>query len=125
QQHSAPDDREVHPSPGGSMSTTAPQVTEREARAVAEAARESEWALPSFVRELFLGRLRLDLIHPHPEPNPESEARAAEFLEKLREFAEKEVDPERIEREGRIPPEVIDGLRRLGAFGMKIPREYG
>ena len=107
------------------MSTTATQVTEREARAVAEAARESEWALPSFVRELFLGRLRLDLIHPHPEPDPESDARAAEFLEKLREFAENEVDPERIEREGRVPPEVLDGLRRLGAFGIKIPREYG
>lgn len=107
------------------MSTTTAQVTEREARAVAEAARESEWALPSFVRELFLGRLRLDLIHPHPEPDAESEARAAEFLEKLRVFAETEVDPERIEREGRVPPEVLDGLRRLGAFGIKIPREYG
>ena len=107
------------------MSTTTAQVTEREARAVAEAARESEWALPSFVRELFLGRLRLDLIHPHPEPDPESEARTEEFLEKLREFVEKEVDPERIEREGRVPPEVLEGLKRLGAFGMKIPREYG
>jgi alkylation response protein AidB-like acyl-CoA dehydrogenase len=107
------------------MSTTTAQVTEREARAVAEAARESEWALPSFVRELFLGRLRLDLIHPHPEPDAESEARTEAFLEKLREFVENEVDPERIEREGRVPPEVLEGLKRLGAFGIKIPREYG
>src|SRR5438270_227082 len=41
-------------------------ATEKEARDVAEAARESEWSGPSFVRELFLGRFRLDLVHPHP-----------------------------------------------------------
>ena len=34
-------------------------ATEQEAREVAEAAREKEWQAPSFVRELFEGRLRL------------------------------------------------------------------
>ena len=46
-------------------------ASEKEARDVAEAARESEWAHPSFVRELFLGRFRMDLIHPHPHPSPD------------------------------------------------------
>ena len=41
-------------------------VTEREAREVVEAAREAEWKLPSFGKELFLGNFRLDLIHPQP-----------------------------------------------------------
>ena len=49
----------------------AAQVTEREARQVAEEAREGEWKLPSFGRDLFLGRLRLDLIHPHPSGSAE------------------------------------------------------
>ena len=49
------------------MSTTQALATEKEARDVAESARETEWQHPSFVRELFLGRFRLDLIHPHPE----------------------------------------------------------
>ena len=44
----------------------ATQVTEREARQVAEEAREGEWKLPSFGNDLFLGNLRLDLIHPQP-----------------------------------------------------------
>lgn len=44
----------------------APKVTEREARQVAEAAREQDWRKPSFAKELFLGRFRLDLIHPTP-----------------------------------------------------------
>jgi alkylation response protein AidB-like acyl-CoA dehydrogenase len=99
-------------------------VTESEARQVAEAARETEWSKPSFVRELFLGRLRLDLIDPPPEPEPEEQKRAAEFMAKLKAFGAT-VDGPAIERTGKIPPEVIDGLRRIGAFGIKIPQEYG
>jgi hypothetical protein len=41
-------------------------VGEREARQTAEAAREADWRLPSFGKQLFLGDYRLDLIHPHP-----------------------------------------------------------
>ena len=99
-------------------------VDEQEARQVAEAARETEWVMPSFVRELFLGKLHLDLIHPPPVQDPDEKKRAAEFHRKLYEFA-KTIDGEAIERTGRVPDEVIDGLRRLGAFGIKIPQEYG
>ena len=42
----------------------------REARTVAEAARQTEWTKRSFGKELFLGRLRLDLIEPWPTPSP-------------------------------------------------------
>ncbi|MEX1182515.1 MAG: acyl-CoA dehydrogenase family protein [Gemmatimonadota bacterium] len=99
-------------------------VDEQEARQVAEAARETEWVKPSFVRELFLGRLQLDLIHPPPVQDPEEKRRAAEFHTRLYEFA-KTVDAEVIERTGTVPGEVVDGLRKLGAFGIKIPEEYG
>ncbi|HSJ31904.1 MAG TPA: acyl-CoA dehydrogenase family protein [Longimicrobiales bacterium] len=99
-------------------------VDEQEARQVAEAARETEWVMPSFVRELFLGKLHLDLIHPPPVQDPDEKKRAAEFHRKLYEFA-KTIDGEAIERTGRVPDDVIDGLRRLGAFGIKIPKEYG
>ncbi|GAA2218111.1 acyl-CoA dehydrogenase family protein [Streptomyces nogalater] len=107
--------------------TTTPRttVTEREARRVAEAARQRDWRGPSFARELFLGRFRLDLIHPHPLPDEESVRRGEEFLAKLRAFCETEIDPARIEREARIPDEVVAGLKELGALGMKIDPEYG
>lgn len=107
------------------MSTTTGQVSEQEARAVAEAARETEWAKPSFVQELFLGRLRLDLINPPPQPDPEVEARTDAFLARVEPFLREKVDAEAIERDDHVPPEVIDGLKELGAFGMKIPVEYG
>src|SRR6185436_6447784 len=85
----------------------------------------TEWEHPSFVRELFLGRFRLDLIHPHPEQNdPDESARAADFLAKLRAVME-QVDSDEIDRVGEIPESVVQKLRDIGAFGIKIPREYG
>jgi alkylation response protein AidB-like acyl-CoA dehydrogenase len=100
-------------------------ATEKEARDVAEAARESEWSGPSFVRELFLGRFRLDLIHPHPvKSDPAEEARAAPFFAALRAFLER-VDSDMIDRTGEIPEAYVQELREMGAFGIKIPTEYG
>lgn len=99
-------------------------VSEAEARRVAEEARETEWQAPSFLKELFLGNFRLDLVHPFPEPPPERpEFRI--FYKRLERFLVEEVDSDAIDREGKIPPRVVQGLAELGAFGMKIPKEYG
>ncbi|MER7984770.1 acyl-CoA dehydrogenase family protein [Streptomyces noursei] len=100
-------------------------VSEREARQVAEAAREQDWHKPSFAKELFLGRFRLDLIHPHPTPSVDDVRRGEKFLATLREFCETQVDGARIERDGRIPDETVRGLKELGALGMKIDPKYG
>jgi alkylation response protein AidB-like acyl-CoA dehydrogenase len=96
-----------------------------QSKQVAEASRETEWTQPSFGKELFLGNFRLDLIHPQPELDPVAVAEGEAFLERLRAFLVDRVDPRRIEREARIPAEVLDGLKEIGALGMKIPREYG
>jgi len=113
----APKPQAPNPSPAA--------VTEREARAVAEAARQHEWERPSFVRALFAGRFDLDLIHPFPMIDPSELERAAPWLARLERFMLDEVDSVAIDRNRQIPPEVIDGLRALGAFGIKIPTEYG
>ena len=101
------------------------QVTESEARQVAEQARESEWALPSFGRQLFLGDFQLGLISPHPRPAEEASRRGEEFCARLREFCEASLNGALIEREARIPDETVKGLAAIGAFGMKIPPHYG
>jgi alkylation response protein AidB-like acyl-CoA dehydrogenase len=101
------------------------KVSEREAREVAEAAREQDWRRPSFAKELFLGRFRLDLIHPHPMPAPEAVEKGEAFLRRLGDFLRAEVDGAAIDREARIPDEVVRGLKEIGAFGMKIDETYG
>ncbi|MYQ55393.1 acyl-CoA dehydrogenase [Streptomyces sp. SID4941] len=92
---------------------------------MAEAAREQEWRKPSFAKELFLGRFRLDLIHPHPVSGAEDVRRGEAFLSRLRAFCETRVDGALIEREARIPDDVVEGLKELGALGMKIEPRYG
>jgi hypothetical protein len=57
-------------------SFVASPITEKEARQVAESAREQGWEKPSFGKELFLGHLRLDLIHPQPKLDPAAVERA-------------------------------------------------
>ncbi len=96
-----------------------------QSRQVAEASRETEWTRPSFGKELFLGNFRLELIHPQPELDAAAVDEGEAFLERLRAFLVERVDPRRIEREARIPEDVIRGLEDLGALGMKIPREHG
>lgn len=99
-------------------------VTADEARAVAEAARESGWERPSFAKGLYLGSFDLSLVHPWPTPDPASVERGEAFMARLLEFAGT-MDGRVIERDAMIPDDYIRGLADLGVFGMKIPREYG
>jgi alkylation response protein AidB-like acyl-CoA dehydrogenase len=101
------------------------RASEQRSRKVAEAAREQSWQQPSFGRELFLGRLRLDLIHPHPRPTEEERRKGEAFLARLEAFLREAVDPLQIERDAKIPDEVVRGLAELGALGVKIDEDHG
>src|SRR5436190_20421456 len=110
---------------GRGMATGSPhEVIERESLKVAEASRQAEWTRPSFMRELFLGRFRLDLIHPYPLPGAERPEFTA-YYEEMKRFLRDDVDSAEIDATGEYPEHVLDGLRRMGAFGMKIPKDYG
>jgi alkylation response protein AidB-like acyl-CoA dehydrogenase len=96
-----------------------------EAMEIAEASRETEWEKPSFVGDLFLGKLNLDLIYPFPDQPASDKAEADEFLKKLERFLAENVNADEIDRTGEYPRELFEGFRQLGAWGMKIPKEYG
>ena len=101
------------------------RVSERETRRVAEEAREDAWTSPGFVRELFGGRLHLELINPFPQIPTAELDRAEPWLERLESFLAANVDAERIDREYQIPEHVVEGLAELGCMGIKIPVAYG
>jgi alkylation response protein AidB-like acyl-CoA dehydrogenase len=98
-------------------------ATEAEARALAESSRESEWAGRSFVRDLFMGSLHVDWIDPYPH-TPESPEFLA-FYAEMEAFLRDRVDSVKIDREGQYGEEVLAELKRMGAFGLKIPKKYG
>ena len=58
-------------------------------------------------------------------PSDDAVARGEEFCAKIQAFCEESVDGAQIERDARIPDDVIRGLASIGAFGMKIAPEYG
>jgi alkylation response protein AidB-like acyl-CoA dehydrogenase len=97
----------------------------KEARAISEAAREKEWKLPSFGKGLYLGNFQPELIHPQPEMPAEVVEKGERFLATLGAFLQAEVDPQAIERDGKISDEVVAGFKEIGALGMKVPEEYG
>ena len=106
------------------METHETRGSQEESRRVAEQSRQEVWEGRGFLRELFLGRLALDLVHPFPHAGPER-PEFARFIEDLRAFLRDRVDPAAIDGSDEYPAPVLEGLRRLGAFGMKISKQYG
>lgn len=97
---------------------------QRAALELAEAAREAH-EQGSFVADMFMGRWSPQKIYPLTGGDPAEEGRAETFLARLGDFLRTQVDPDLIDRTGEIPPAVLGGLAELGAYGIKIPREYG
>src|SRR3990167_6514879 len=87
---------------------------------IAEEAREKEWKFPSFVGDLFLGTVRWDLAYPYPEQSEADRKVGDELCAKVSAFLRENLDPDEVDRTGELPQKVIDGLAKLGLFGMKI-----
>ena len=105
------------------IDTSRMSAGKRAAFQLTEAARETGWRYPTFAGGLFLGRFSPALVRPYPEGEVEPEGEA--FLGRLERYLLEEVDADEIDRTGEIPDQVIDDLAAMGAFGIKIPRQYG
>lgn len=100
------------------------EATAADARAITEAARQTDWDRPSFAKGLYLGNFDLSLVHPWPTAKEDDVERGEAFMARLEAYA-RTMSGRVIEREDKIPDEYLKGLADLGAFGMKIPQEYG
>jgi len=107
------------------IDTSKMSAEERAALELAEASRVKAGPRGSFAGSLFMGRPDLGPIFPFPAQSLEDEDQGDAFLSKLETFLKEKTDPDEIDATGEIPDEVIDGLAGLGAFGIKIPTEYG
>ena len=78
-----------------------------------------------FAKDLFFGRFRSESILPYPTRTPAQQQASDEVVAEVREFAEKHINPDRIDREADIPTDVIHGLGDVGVMGMCVSPKYG
>jgi len=107
------------------IDTSKMSAEQRAALELTESARDAAEAEVGFAGGLFMGRFNFDAIHPYPAQSVEDRAKGDLFLQKLEIFLRDSVDPDEIDRTGEIPQEVIDGLANMGAFGIKISKDFG
>jgi alkylation response protein AidB-like acyl-CoA dehydrogenase len=98
---------------------------DRKLIADAEAMLGPEPTSMGFVKNLFWGNVREDLVLPYPRIDPDESRRCDELLAKLDHYLRTEHPAIQIDQEQEIPRWVIDRLFDLGVLGMTIPREYG
>lgn len=106
------------------IDTSKMSAGQRAALELTEAARETthEW---TFASGLFMGEFNLSRLRKLPAQSLEDREKGGKFLQKLETLLREKVNPDEIDRIGEIPDPVIDELAKIGAFGIKIPVEYG
>ncbi|MEE2971560.1 MAG: acyl-CoA dehydrogenase family protein [Planctomycetota bacterium] len=78
-----------------------------------------------FMKNLFWGNFRDDLLFPYPEVPADEVAKCDQLLAELDAYLENEHPAMQIDRDQEIPKDSLQRLFDIGVLGMTIPREYG
>jgi alkylation response protein AidB-like acyl-CoA dehydrogenase len=78
-----------------------------------------------FVKNIFWGNFREDLVFPYPTQSAEEHARTEKLLAELDHYLRTEHPSVDIDQKQEIPEWVVERLFKLGVLGMTIPTEYG
>src|SRR6476646_3289850 len=106
------------------IDTSKMSIGKRDALELAEASRDPLDERGSFASNLFIGRYDFNRIYPWPEQSAEDREAGKDFLANLEKYLRENVDADEVDRTGEIPQKNIDELFALGAFGVKIPKQY-
>lgn len=79
----------------------------------------------SFFQELYLGRLRWDMIAPFPVPDDEDVRRGDETIAELTNLLRAEVDPDEVDLTRRLPDGLVDALNKGGYLKLRVDEELG
>ena len=97
-------------------------ASDKEAMELMEELREKE-KHNGFIANVMMGKYKP--LSPFPLQPEEDKQLADKWLDQFTDFLREKVDPNKIDADGDMPDEVIEGLRQLTAFGIKVPKEYG
>ena len=78
-----------------------------------------------FIKNLFWGNFRTELVFPYPEITAEETARCDQLLAELDAYLENEHPSNEIDRDQEIPNWVFKRLFDMGVMGMIVSQEYG
>lgn len=79
----------------------------------------------SFAMNLFRGQLKLKEIFPYPYSlNEEQTETLQSLVDPTARFFEEQNDPSANDLNEKVPENVMQGLKDLGAFGLQVPTEY-
>jgi alkylation response protein AidB-like acyl-CoA dehydrogenase len=78
-----------------------------------------------FVKNVFWGNFREDLVFPYPTQPAEETARCDQLLAELDAYLRNEHPAVEIDQKQEIPDWVVKRLFSMGVLGMTIPREHG
>jgi len=110
--------------PESVIDTSKMNRAQRDALELTEAARSAgSWR--SFAGALFMGQVSFKQVYPFPLQPPADVEAGKSFLAGLAGVLKNEVDPDQIDADGEIPDALIKRLAQMGAFGIKVPHEYG
>lgn len=79
----------------------------------------------SFAMNLFRGQLKLEEVFPYPYSlNDEQRETLQALVDPTAKFFEEKNDPLKNDQNEKIPDDVLQGLKDLGAFGLQVPTDY-
>ena len=78
-----------------------------------------------FIKNLFWGRIREELVFPYPETSVEETAKTDALLVELEDYLDNEHPRVMIDQEQVIPEWVVQRLFDMGVMGMTVPEAFG
>ena len=108
-------------STGQPLSANAQPKVDKAAKKPREKAVES----PSFAMNLFRGQMKLEEVFPYPYSMTEEQRDNLQALvDPMAKFFEEKNDALKNDQLEKVPDDILNGLKELGAFGLQTPVEH-
>lgn len=79
----------------------------------------------SYMKSLFFGQIREDLIFPYPKPSNETTETVRMIMDSFDKFAKDTVKSQEWDEKGEMPREIVSHLAEMGLMGLAVPEAMG
>ncbi|MGZ3689591.1 MAG: acyl-CoA dehydrogenase family protein, partial [Bdellovibrionota bacterium] len=79
----------------------------------------------SFMKSLFFGEIREDLIFPYPRLPKDTAETVRMVMDSMEKFARDQIKSAEWDEKGEMPREMINYLAELGILGIAVPEDFG